>query len=104
MNRIFDTDRFNDLCYLNLKRGGRNKAYLIRRPGRSVAYFSERNFSLGELSILKLLIKLKDIQDRSLVLIDELELAVHPRAQVRLFTYISEAVSYTHLDVYKRQL
>ena len=99
MNRIFDTDRFNDLCYLNLKRGGRNKAYLIRRPGRSVAYFSERNFSLGELSILKLLIKLKDIQDRSLVLIDELELAVHPRAQVRLFTYISEVARGKNLTI-----
>lgn len=90
MNRIFDTRRFSELCYLNLKRGGRNKAYLIRKPGRNPTYYSERNFSLGELSILKLLIKLKDIQDQSLVLIDELELAVHPRAQVRLFEYLVE--------------
>lgn len=99
MNRIFDTDRFDDLCYLNLNRGGRNKAYLIRKQGRSVAYYSERNFSLGELSILKLLIKLKDIRDQSLVLIDELELAVHPRAQVRLFEHLVGAAREKNLTI-----
>jgi hypothetical protein len=99
MNRIFDTDRFDELCYLNLNRGGRNKAYLIRKPGRNANYFSERNFSLGELSILKLLIKLKDIQANSLVLIDELELAVHPRAQVRLFEFLSQAATQKNLTI-----
>lgn len=99
MNRIFDTQRFDELCYLNLNRGGRNKAYLIRKPGRNATYYSERNFSLGELSILKLLIKLKDIQDKSLVLIDELELAVHPRAQVRLFNYLAEVAVNKRLTI-----
>ena len=91
MNAIFSTDKFNELCYLNLNRGGGEKAYLIRQPAhgsKPVTYFSERNFSLGELCILKLLLALADIPKGSLVLIDELELATHPRAQTRLFEHL----------------
>lgn len=91
MNTIFSTARFSELCYLNIKRGGRNKAYLIKQtqPGKPSIYFSERNFSLGELCVLKLLLALEDIADHSLVLIDELELAIHPRAQTQLFNYLA---------------
>jgi energy-coupling factor transporter ATP-binding protein EcfA2 len=90
LNNIFSTKRFDELCYINLNRGGQNKAYLIRqtRQGKSTRYFSERNFSLGELCVLKLLLALEDILDGSLVLIDELELAVHPRAQSKLFHHL----------------
>jgi AAA domain, putative AbiEii toxin, Type IV TA system len=91
MNAIFSTDRFNELCYINLHRGGRNRAYVIRqmRPGKNTMYFSERNFSLGELCVLKLLLSLNDIANNSLVLIDELELAIHPRAQIKLFQHLA---------------
>lgn len=92
LNEIFSTDRFNELCYINLNRGGYNRAYLIRqtRPGKPTLYFSERNFSLGELCVLKLLLSLENMVDGSLVLIDELELAVHPRAQAKLFHYLAK--------------
>lgn len=92
LNNIFNTRRFDELCYLNLNRGGQNKAYLIRqtRPGKPTLYFSERNFSLGELCVLKLLLSLNDIVNGSLVLIDELELAVHPRAQSKLFHHLEK--------------
>lgn len=93
MNTIFSTSKFSELCYLNLNRGGAEKAYLIRQPplgGKPVAYYSERNFSLGELCVLKLLLALENIQNDSLVLIDELELATHPRAQTQLFTYLKK--------------
>jgi energy-coupling factor transporter ATP-binding protein EcfA2 len=90
LNNIFSTKRFDELCYINLNRGGQNKAYLIRqtRQGKPTLYFSERNFSLGELCVLKLLLALEDIVNASLVLIDELELAVHPRAQSKLFHHL----------------
>lgn len=90
LNNIFSTQRFDELCYINLKRGGQNKAYLIRqtRPGKTALYFSEKNFSLGELCVLKLLLALEGIVNGSLVLIDELELAVHPRAQSKLFHHL----------------
>jgi len=92
MNQIFSTSKFSELCFLNLNRGGRTKAYLIKnsQPGKVATYYSERNFSLGELCVLKLLLELDDIQHNSLILIDELELAIHPRAQVELFKYLVE--------------
>lgn len=101
MNSIFSTERFADLCYINLNRGGQNKAYLIRqmRQGKSTLYFSERNFSLGELCVLKLLLSLDNIANDSLVLIDELELAVHPRAQIKLFQHIANLAKEKNLTI-----
>lgn len=93
MNTIFSTNRFSELCYLNLHRGGAKKAYMIRQPqpnNKAAVYFSERNFSLGELCVLKLLLALENIPICSLVLIDELELATHPRAQTQLFAYLNK--------------
>lgn len=101
MNSIFSTTRFSELCYINLHRGGQSKAYLIRqpRPGKTTLYFSERSFSLGELCVLKLLLSLKNIANNSLVLIDELELAVHPRAQTKLFQHLVQFAAQKHLTI-----
>ncbi|PHN95816.1 ATP-binding protein, partial [Tenacibaculum discolor] len=61
------------------------------RPGANQRhYISEKNLSLGELCILKLLRLLKDCPRGSLVLIDELELALHPMAQVALLRYLDD--------------
>lgn len=100
MNAIFATTRFSELCCLNLNRGGRSKAYLIRHAGgKPSTYFSERNFSLGELCVLKLLLALENISNDSLVLIDELELAIHPRAQTQLFHYLTKFASDKNLTI-----
>jgi ABC-type lipoprotein export system ATPase subunit len=101
LNEIFGTDRFSDLCYINLTRGGQNRAYLIRqiRPGKQTLYFSEKNFSLGELCVLKLLLALENMPIDSLVLIDELELAVHPRAQTKLFQHLEKLSKKKNLTV-----
>lgn len=101
MNTIFSTNRFSDLCYLNLNRGGRSKAYLIRKTqlNKPSTYFSERNFSLGELCVLKLLLALEDIANDSLILIDELELAIHPRAQIQLFHYLTKFAKDKNLTI-----
>lgn len=101
LNDIFETNRFTDLCYINLNRSGQSKAYLIRqmREGKPTMYFSERNFSLGELCVLKLLLSLNDIAEKSLVLIDELELAIHPRAQIRLFYHLEQLAKEKELTI-----
>ncbi len=102
MNTIFSTDKFSELCYINLNRGGVEKAYVIRQPplgNKPVAYYSERNFSLGELCVLKLLLTLEGIQNDSLVLIDELELATHPRAQTHLFSYLNKIAQEKNLTI-----
>lgn len=92
-NTIFDTTRFNSLKTINLQAGPGNEAFLMElpaRPGeRGAFYASEKNFSLGELCILKLLRILKDCANGTLVLIDELELALHPTAQVELVRHLN---------------
>jgi len=59
----------------------------------------KKNFSLGELCILKLLRLLKDCPNGSLVLIDELELALHPMAQVALLRYLDDVAAQKTLTI-----
>jgi len=93
-NRIFDTTKFEALKTINPRTGVGSDAFLMElapAPGRPVRhYISEKNFSLGELCILKLLRLLKDCPRGSLVLIDELELALHPMAQVMLLQHLEQ--------------
>ncbi len=102
-NSIFDTQRFNDLKSINLSRGVGNDAFLLELPPRpgipGKNYASERNFSLGELCIIKLLRMLKDCADNSLVLIDELELALHPMAQVALLKHLEDVAETKKLTI-----
>ncbi|WP_232625613.1 ATP-dependent nuclease [Achromobacter deleyi] len=91
VNRIFDTSKFDNLKVVNLRRGVGADAFLLEIPGarnQPKRYYSERHLSLGELCILKLIKTLKDCQRGSLVLIDELELALHPLAQSALLAYL----------------
>lgn len=91
---ILDDEKFDGLKVINVRRGVGAEAYLLLDKKRSTAkkkvYFSEKNFSLGELCVLKLLRQLENCPNHSLVLIDELELALHPRAQVGLFEYLQK--------------
>jgi AAA domain, putative AbiEii toxin, Type IV TA system len=72
---------------------------IMRLSGKAPRYFSEKNFSLGELCVLKLLLTLSEVKPHSLVLIDELEIAVHPRAQTRLFDYLKDIADQKQLTV-----
>lgn len=89
---ILDDEKFDNLKVINVRRGVGAEAYLILDQEGSTPkkklYFSEKNFSLGEICVLKLLRQLEDCPHRSLVLIDELELALHPRAQIGLLKYL----------------
>lgn len=85
-NRIFNTTKFDALRKVNVTRG-QNEAFVFR-VGQS--YYSEKNFSLGELCTLKLISKIQTAPANSLVVIDELEMALHPSAQVRLYHYLVE--------------
>ena len=86
---ILANEKFGNLKYINTKRGLGNRAYLVSRKikGKNY-YFSEKNFSLGELCVLRLVVNLSDIHNNSLVLIDEIEMALHPKAQAALFNYL----------------
>lgn len=100
LSYIFDTEKFKQMIRITtgqLYRGRssgtvdtrrRNIAYAI--PVGNGKYYTERNFSFGEIVVLNMLYDLHMTQNGSLVLIDELELALHPSAQIKLLYCLKE--------------
>jgi len=69
LQEVLNDQKWQDLRYVNTRRGRGNEAYLIRQGRRRrLRYYSEKNFSLGELCILKLAKKLHGMAHNSLVL------------------------------------
>lgn len=68
--------------------GGRHRYYTIKEANGK--YYSEKRFSTGELALLRLVEQLKNVHDNSLVLLDEAEMALHPRIQVNLIKHLIE--------------
>jgi predicted ATPase len=89
MNKVFDTDKFNSLVQIKLQ--GRGTAHLIdisAPKDKKKTYYSEKAFSLGELCVMRLGLKLLSMKNGGLYIIDEFEMALHPAAQIRLFSEI----------------
>lgn len=95
MNDIMGTTKFNDLQYITIGviRGRQrnphrdNKLYVIKNPQ---TYYSEQNFSLGERLLLNTLEELENVSPHTLLLIDEVELSLHPIAQVKFYDFLAE--------------
>jgi predicted ATPase len=83
-NLIFETNKFTKLRQINLTRGAGNDAFVLALGTTPQTYHSEKHFSLGELCVLKLLRLLNNVANNSMIIVDELEMALHPRAQVNL--------------------
>lgn len=98
-NRIFDTDKFTKLRTINLTRGAGNDAFVLALGTAPHTYHSEKHFSLGELCVLKLLRLLKEVSDNSMIIVDELEMALHPRAQVNLLRYLEAQAATKSLTI-----
>ncbi|MRR50812.1 MAG: ATP-binding protein [Rhodocyclaceae bacterium] len=99
---ILGDEKFERLKVVNVRRGVGAEAFLMVEAGgkgKKVTYYSEKNFSLGEICVLKLLRQLETCPHQSLVLIDELELALHPRAQVALLRYLEKITEEKSLTV-----
>jgi predicted ATPase len=104
LNNILETSKFDNLRYVQTAstRGPGSgsqrwkRAYVIKKGNN---YYSEKNFSLGEILVLNTLILIQDVADGSLLLIDELEMALHPRVQVRLLRFLSEKADEKNLTI-----
>lgn len=104
LNHILETSKFDNLRYVQTAstRGPGSgsqrwkRAFVIKKGNN---YYSEKNFSLGEILVLNTLILIQDVADGSLLLIDELEMALHPRVQVRLLRYLSEKADEKNLTI-----
>jgi len=98
-NEIFETSKFDNLKKVNLTTGTGNEAFVMSLGGAPAKYHSERHFSLGELCVLKLLKLLRGVQNNSLIVIDELEMALHPKAQVRLVQHLQKEANRKRLTI-----
>lgn len=101
MNRLFDTERFSSMQRLR-NTYGRGRAFThfyVMDDGRKGCY-SEKSFSTGELAMLRLVERTRDIAPDSLILLDEAELALHPRVQLRLLEYLSQLAADKNLTVF----
>lgn len=108
LNSIFDTTKFNSMIRIttgDLRRGRghdavsrrRNTAYAI--PVGDNQYYTEKNFSFGEIVLINLLYDVKNAMNGALILIDELELALHPAAQIRLISVLKELAAEKGLTI-----
>lgn len=99
LNSIFETEKFTQLKTISLRAGPGNRAFLLKVSDNPIRYHSEKHFSLGELCVINLVEKISGCPNQSLILIDELEIALHPRAQVQLFNYLSEQARLKRLTI-----
>ncbi|MBQ6984263.1 MAG: AAA family ATPase [Paludibacteraceae bacterium] len=104
MNMIMGTTKFNNLQYITIGviRGRQrnphrdNKLYVIRTLQ---TYYSEQNFSLGERLLLNTLEELETVPGNTLLLIDEVELSLHPIAQVKFYDFLEKEAKEKHLCI-----
>ena len=105
MNIILGTNKFSNLKFiqLNMRLGRRpmpyrsDKLYVIK-VGTTV--YSEFAFSLGERLLLNILDYIDTVPNNSILLIDEIELALHPIAQTRLFDHLHQVSNEKGLKVF----
>lgn len=99
MNTIFNTEKFANMVRFTTgdMRGGRGNTENSRRRNIAFAiplghnrYYTEQNFSFGEIVMVNMLYDLGQVENNTLLLIDELELALHPAAQIRLMHSLRE--------------
>ncbi len=91
LNTLFETNKYSRLMRLRNRNGrGRQATYFYVIRDENGYYYSEKRFSTGELALLRLVDNLQNIGANSLILLDEAEMALHPRVQVNLINYLNQ--------------
>ncbi len=101
LNMLFETNKFNRLKRLRNSNGrGRPATYFYVIDEGNGNYYSEKRFSTGELALLRLVEQLAIIDNNALVLLDEAEMALHPRIQKKLLDYLNRIAKEKNLTVF----
>jgi len=99
LNVIFETKKYDKLRHLCIGNGkGRPLTYFYTIDNGDEQY-SEKRFSSGELAIVKLVARLSKTSDNALVLLDEAEMALHPKIQINLLNYLKEQSEEKNLTI-----
>lgn len=89
MNMLFDTQRYDELQRLKSVYGrGRAYIHFYVMGDSKQGYYSEKCFSTGSLAMLRLVEQLRHVERGALILLDEAELALHPKVQLKLLQYL----------------
>lgn len=104
LNKIFETGKYEKLQRVKNTHGrGRGAVYfyvLREGNGQNAQYYSEKRFSTGELAMVRLVERIETVTNGSMILLDEAELALHPRVQVKLVEYLKEKAEQKNLWVF----
>ena len=100
LNQIFETNKYSRLKKLKVTHGrGKPSSYFnVIQDGR--LYYTEKRFSTGEIAILRLIESIESTSNGSLVLLDEAEMALHPRVQVNLLQYLRHQAQVKDLMIF----
>lgn len=104
LNELFDTKKFD--CLYRLKNThGRGKTpvffYVIKEGyGTNTKYYSEKRFSTGELAMIRTVEQVEAALNGSMLLLDEAELALHPKVQVKMLEYLKKKADEKGLKVF----
>ena len=99
LNEIFDTKKYDNLRRHKISKKGRNaESFYVIKDGKN--FYSEKRFSTGEIALLRLIEKINNAPNKTLVLIDEAEMALHPRVQIKLMAYLRKVAKEKDLTVF----
>lgn len=104
LNTILGTTKFNNLKFIQVNRrlGRRPRPYrsdILYLIKNGATVYSEYSFSLGERLLLNVLDYIENVQDGAVLMIDEMELALHPLAQTRFYDYLKTVAETKHLRI-----
>lgn len=101
LNALMETDKYSNLMRLRNSNGrGRQATFFYVLRDVDGTRYSEKRFSTGELALLRLVEQLKNAADHTLVLVDEAEMALHPRVQANLINYLREKTEGRDITVF----
>lgn len=96
---VFDDPKFHHLYMVYSERAGRDLFLIHRFSGGQDYYFSENNFSAGERALLRLAAQLPELETGTLVMLDEAEMALHPKSQKHLLEYLTRQAQERSLTI-----
>lgn len=100
LNTIFSTNKYSNLKKLKIThgRGKPSSIFNIIKDGKY--FYTEKRFSTGEIAILRLIENISNASTNTLILLDEAEMALHPKVQTNLLTYLSRIAEEKQLTIF----
>lgn len=100
LNMLFETNKYEKLMRLRNANGRGRQATFFYVVKDGSKYYSEKRFSTGELALVRLVEKIHSASANTLILLDEAELALHPRVQVKLLEFLKSKAEEKELTIF----